>query len=240
MPAGRSLTLTGTVALVLLLTAFLVVTQLRTERRIQQTLGVPSTQLRELGYRLWRLEAARRALEQEVESLRTGVASARRASVEAQTGLLALNAELEVLAMQVGVTALQGPGVMVEIRDSARPLVAGEDPNDALIHYTDLQALTNELWAAGAEALAINGERFTVGSSIQCVGTTVLVNRRRIAPPFRIAAIGDPVALEAYLDRSSGQVAYLRAFGFPATVRRDDSVQVPPYRGPVPAARALH
>lgn len=227
-------------AVVLLLTAFLAVTQLRTEWRIQQTLRIPSTELEELGYRLQRSEAARRALEREVESLRAGVASARRASVEAQTGLLALNAELEVLAMQVGVTALQGPGVLVEIRDSARPLAAGGDPNDALVHYTDLQALTNELWAAGVEALAINGERFTVGSSIQCVGTTVLVNRRRVAPPFRIAAIGDPVALEAYLDRPSGQVAYLRAFGFPATIRRDDSVLVPPYRGPVPAARTFH
>ena len=96
---------------------------------------------------------------------------------------------------------MQGPGIVIEIRDSMRSLPAGADPNDVLVHYTDLQSVVNELWAAGAEAVAVNGERFTVRSSIRCIGTTVLVSGRLMAPPFRIQAIGDPGRLAAYVGR---------------------------------------
>ena len=178
---NRAIGLAAPVAVVLLLTAFLTVTQLRTERSIRRMLGMPSTQLQEFGYRLTRSESARRALEQEVEMLRERVASMRRLSVEGQAGLVALNTKVEWLSVLSGLTALQGPGVVIEIRDSTRPLGRGEDPNNVLVHYTDLQSVVNELWAAGAEAVAVNGERFTVASSIRCVGTTVLVNGRLAA-----------------------------------------------------------
>ena len=224
------------VALVILLTAFLTVTQLRNELRIRQALGIPSPQLQEFGYRLQRSEASRRTLEQEVAVLRERVAVMRWRSVEGQEDVLALNAEVERLRAQAGLTSVEGPGVVVEMRDSPRALLPGEDPNNVLVHYTDLQAVVNELWAAGAEAVAINGERFTVGSSIQCVGATILVNRRRVTPPLRIEAIGQPETLDSYLRRSDGQIAYLRAFDFPVSMSRSARLLVPPYRGPIPVA----
>ncbi len=238
---NRSVVLVGAVTAILLLTGFLAATQLRTESRIRQILGIASTQLDEFGYRLQRAEAARRSLEQEVETLRERVTAMRRRSVEGRAGVRALNAEVDRLRAVAGFTALQGPGVVIEIRDSARPLQAGEDPNDVLVHYSDLQAVVNELWAAGAEAVAVNGQRFAAGSSIQCVGTTLLVNRRRITSPFRIEGIGDPAVLDAYLHRPDGEVAYLAAFGFPVSVTRSASLLVPPYSGPLTMpARVAH
>jgi len=228
MTAGRM------VAVVLLLTALLLTLQLRTERTIRKALGVPSPQLEKFGYRLRRTEALRRAMEEEVQMLRGQVALMRRLVAEGEEGVRAQAAEVEWLSAAAGFTPLVGPGVVVEIRDSARPLSPDEDPNDALIHYTDLQALVSELWAAGAEGLAINGERFTPASSIQCVGTTVLVNRRRLTPPFRIEAIGDPAALRSYLLRADGTVPYLRAFAFPASVTVVGRLALPASRGPLP------
>lgn len=227
-------TLAAAFAAVLLVTGFLAVMQLRTERNIRQILGVPSSRLEEFGYRLARVEVGRRNLEQEVETLRERVAAMRRLSIDGRVGGIALNAEIEELSALTGLTAVQGPGIVIEIRDSTRPLPAGADPNDVLVHYTDLQSVVNELWAAGAEAVAVNGERFTVGSSIRCVGTTVLVNGRRMAPPFRIQAIGDQGGLAAYVGRPQGIVAYLRAFGFPVISARAGRVYVPAYRGPLP------
>jgi len=222
------------VAVVLLLTAFLLVMQLRTERSIRRFLGIPSSRLEEFAYRLVRSEAERRALEEEVESLRGRVTAMGRLSAEGRAGLESVSAELEHLSALSGLTALQGPGVVIAIRDSTRQLAPGEDPNDVLVHYTDLQSVVNELWAAGAEAVTINGERFTVGSSIQCIGTTVLINGRRIAPPFRVEAIGDSDGLTGYLGRPQGTVAYLRAFGFPVITTRARQVRAPAYRGPLP------
>jgi uncharacterized protein YlxW (UPF0749 family) len=92
--------------------------------------------------------------------------------------------------------------------DNPRPLRAGENPNDVLLHYTDLARIVGDLWAAGTEALTINDERFTATSGIECVGTTVLVNRRRIVPPFRIAAIGDPEVLVRSMARPGGAWIY--------------------------------
>jgi uncharacterized protein YlxW (UPF0749 family) len=224
---------------VLLVTAFLAVMQLRTERSIRQILGVPSTRLEEFGYRLARVEAAQRDLQQEVETLRERVAAMRRLSAEGRAGTVALNAEVEQLSVLTGLTAVRGPGIVIEIGDSTRSLAAGEDPNDVLVHYTDLQAVVNDLWAAGAEAVAVNGERFTVRSSIQCIGTTVLLNGRRIAPPFRIQAIGDPGRLAAYVSRPQGTVVYLQAFGFPAIITRATRVLLPAYRGPLPLATGI-
>ena len=231
-PAAQS----AAVAVVLLLTGMLLAVQLRTERTIQRTLGVPSPRLQELAFRLRRAEVQRQNLERDVASLRDRIAVIGSAAAEREDGLRALAGDVDRLRVMGGFTAVEGPGIVVELRDSSRRLRSGEDPNDVLLHYTDLQAVVNELWVAGAEAVAINGERFTTVSAIQCVGTTVLVNRRRLSPPFRIDAVGEPAALRASLTRPSGAVAYLRAFGFPASVTRAGRLRLPPYRGPLSGA----
>jgi len=232
---GRGL-IAGTLAVVLLITALLVTVQVRTERGIQRTLGIPSPRLEELGYQLRRAEAQRRAMEQEVATLRDRVDAMRRSAIEGQGALGPLGRELDRLRALAGFTAVRGPGVVVLIADSPRPLWPGEDPNDVLVHYADLQAVVNDLWAAGAEAVAINGERFAAISAIQCVGTTILVNQRRITPPFRIEAIGDAAPMREYVLREDGALAYLRAFAFPISVARSDRLVLPAYRGPLPAA----
>lgn len=224
------------VSFVLLVTSMLVTVQFRTEQTIQRTLGIATPQLQELGFRLRRAEAARQTLEQQVVMLREQVAAVIEAVGEEQEGLRQMTAEIDELRALAGLTPVAGPGVVVEIRDSVRKPAPDQDPNDVLVHYTDLQAVVNDLWAAGAEAIAINDERLTVASSIQCVGTTVLVNRRRMAPPFRIVAIGDAAVLEAYMVRRGGVVGLLRAYGFPVQVSRHQRLTLPAYRGPIPAA----
>jgi uncharacterized protein YlxW (UPF0749 family) len=117
------------------------------------------------------------------------------------------------------------------LNDSPNPLRPGDDPNTVILHYTDLQAITNELFASGAEALAINGERVVATTGLNCVGTTILCNIKRIAPPYRLTAIGPADAMLAYLQRPAGAVEALRAFGFPVKLSRGARLSVPAYRG---------
>ncbi|MGE5708218.1 MAG: DUF881 domain-containing protein [Bacteroidota bacterium] len=126
---------------------------------------------------------------------------------------------------------LQGPGVEVVIHDSAKPLQKGEDPNVAIVHNDDLLRLVNELNSGGAEAISINDQRLVDTSEIACAGTTILVNRSRITPPFKIQAIGDQDALDAALKMRGGIVDYLQFYGIQVTISKKAEVEIPMYRG---------
>ena len=52
--------------------------------------------------------------------------------------------------------------------------------------------MVEELWGAGAEAIAVNGERITPTSAIIDVGTSLLVNSAYLTPPYQITALGPP------------------------------------------------
>ncbi|MDR7484873.1 MAG: DUF881 domain-containing protein [Armatimonadota bacterium] len=216
---------------VLALVGFLTVTQIRTEVLIKRTLRLPSSQLEELGFMLREQERHRAGLEAQVADLRNRLAEYEKAAAEGRTAVARLNRELQEMRTLVGLTALEGPGVVVELNDSTRPPTPGEDPNKTILHYTDIAAVVAELWAAGAEAVALNGERVISSTGITCVGTTILCNTKRMAPPYVIKAIGDPEALARYLRRPGGALELLAAFDFPVRLVPSSRVDVPPYRG---------
>ncbi|NLP36506.1 MAG: DUF881 domain-containing protein [Firmicutes bacterium] len=115
----------------------------------------------------------------------------------------ALNREIDSLRVtvhdlrtQAGFAPMSGPGIIVRIYDA-------EDgyTNDTIVHETDIRDTINELFAAGANGIAVGGQRLTATSAIRCVGPSILVNDERIAVnPVEIHAIGDPAVLSSGLD----------------------------------------
>lgn len=219
------------VGVILAVAGFLAVTQVRNELLIRQHLRVPSQRLEELAFLLRDQERNRAALEQQIGQLRDQLRAYEQGAVQGRTTLEALSLQLEQLRLLAGLISVAGPGVVVELRDSPLPLRPGDDPNTVILHYTDLQGAVNELWASGAEAIAINGERIIVTTGLNCVGTTILCNTKRLAPPYRITAIGDPDPMLAYLQRTEGVLEALRSFGFPVKVTKAARLVVPAYRG---------
>ncbi len=217
--------------LVLALAGYLVVAQVRTEWQIRRTLRIPSTQLEELAFLLRDQERGRAALESQVGELRGRLAAYEKAAAEGRTAAAKMSRDLQELRTLAGITALIGPGIAVELNDSTRPPRAGEDPNKTILHYSDIQGVVAELWAAGAEAIALNGERIAGTTGISCVGTTILVNTKRMAPPYVITAVGESRQLARALRRPGGAVELLTAFGFPVKVTLHELVEVPAYRG---------
>ena len=49
--------------------------------------------------------------------------------------------------------------------------------------------MVNALWAGGAEAMTIMGERVIATTAVRCVGNTLLLHGRVHSPPFTVAAI---------------------------------------------------
>ena len=82
------------------------------------------------------------------------------------------------------------------------------------MHQSDLQAVVNALWAGGARAMSIAGQRVIATSAVRCVGNTLLLNGRVYSPPFRTEAIGPSVTMQAQLARSPGVALFEEAAGY--------------------------
>jgi uncharacterized protein YlxW (UPF0749 family) len=151
-----------------------------------------------------------RALRVELSRLESEVAELDRERGDAD--LNALREEVALLAEAGGSAPLEGPGVMVTLDDSSQARSPSGDPNDLVVHEADIQTVVNALWAAGGEAVAINGERLTAGSAVRCAGNTLLLHGTLHTPPYEIAAIGEPAALSASLAVQPGMQRLADAF----------------------------
>lgn len=152
-----------------------------------------------------------------------------------------LRAEAKRLAFAAGAAPLRGPGITVVLEDSSASRSATGNPNDLIVHERDIQTVVNALWAAGAEAVAINGERLSSLSAVRCAGNTLLLHGVVHSPPYEIGAIGDPDALSVALAESPGMSRLLdavSAFGLGLTVERGPVV-VEAGRGVRDLARAV-
>lgn len=123
----------------------------------------------------------------------------------------------EELTAAEGGAALQavtGPGLRVTLTDAAAP----EDGGDNLgrILDRDIQAVVNQLWASGAEAIAIDGVRLGPITTIRSAGAAILVDFRPVTSPYEVTVIGDPEALfPGLVDSETGRTlaSYTSAFG---------------------------
>lgn len=127
-----------------------------------------------------------------------------------------LQREVAKLRVPAGFSPVEGPGLTVVLDDAPKDEIdraadgEGEVTVDELVvHQQDIQAVVNALWAGGAEAMTIQGQRVISTTGIKCVGNTVVLHGVPYSPPYRIAAIGSPTALQASLDESDYIGAYL-------------------------------
>jgi uncharacterized protein YlxW (UPF0749 family) len=142
--------------------------------------------------RIEHLQTAGNTLDARAKSLAADVAGLRDARLPGSTD------ELKALEEDSGALAVSGPGVQIELDEPAAPTAAatgrpGTTPQEqvAVLHDRDIRAVVNQLWAAGAEAVAVNDLRLTSTSFIRFAGESVLVDFQPIAAPYTIQAIGD-------------------------------------------------
>lgn len=186
-------------------------------------------------------DARTRTLRARLDALQEQILTFEETAGHGRRRLEQLRAEADRLGVLYGLTEISGPGLAVELRDSTLRESPTGDPNDLVIHEEDLQAVVNGLWAAGAEAISINGERITTASAVRCVGNTLLLHGSVYAPPYRIHALGDTGGL---LDGLAADplVQRFRVFaeefklGFQTAVQPE--LTLPPFRGLVAANHA--
>ena len=141
------------------------------------------------------------ARRERVDSLRSQTQTLETQYLAATAQGRSVQSRLTSLGIGTGADATRGPGVRVTV-DDGPPISGGQNE----IFDGDLQKLVNGLWLAGAEGIALNGERLTALTAIRQGGAVITVNFRPISPPYTLTAIGDPDTLAARLvDTPGGQ-----------------------------------
>ena len=89
-----------------------------------------------------------------------------------------------------GSEPVSGTGLTVTLDDApstsvgAGPGGVEPQPDDLVVHQQDLQHVINALWAGGAEAMTLQGERVTSTSAFRCSGNILLLHGKVFSPPY--------------------------------------------------------
>ncbi len=132
---------------------------------------------------------------------------------------------IDSLKVICGHTDMRGEGITVRIGDN----ISGDtfNINNSVVHDFDIRYIINDLIAAGAEAVSVNGRRISSNTEVVCMGPVIKINGDAEAAPYIIKAIGDSNELE---DAISGETAYAyeikSIFGIDITLRKSNDVSI--------------
>jgi uncharacterized protein YlxW (UPF0749 family) len=180
------------------------------------------------------------ALEQQVRDLRVEVVETRDEALGTDAAGVAAAAAVRELELAAGTTPVVGPGVVLTVDDAPPDADSalnprGGTPAVSRVNDRDLQGIVNGLWAAGAEAIAINGVRLSSRSAIRSAGEAVLVDFRPLSPPYVVQAVGRPADLEVgFVDGRDGRALQALAglTGITWSLERQEELRLPAAREP--------
>lgn len=129
--------------------------------------------------------------------------------------------------MLAGVTDVTGSGLVITIDTDSTDYDASlySKSSDLLL------SLVNELNAAGAEAISINGERLINTSEIRQAGSYININRNKYGAPFEVKVIGNPQDLSAAIKMRAGVVDVMQSNKLKVSISQEDNVLVKAYSG---------
>lgn len=144
------------------------------------------------------------------------------------------NTEIEIKEDRklLGLTEVTGQGFIIKLDDN-REINGSEVLNvsDYLVHEGDLTYIVNELFNAGADAIAINDQRITSKTSILCDGNIIRINGEIVSVPITIQAIGYPERMDYALNRPGGYLEILANAGVQVYVQKSEKITLPKYEG---------
>ncbi|MET7456440.1 DUF881 domain-containing protein [Streptomyces sp. NPDC005574] len=172
-------------------------------------------------------EAADR-LEKTVDTLRDTVSARQREALRQSGGTDGTS----LVGILSGATEVQGPGVKLVVNDAKEATTGGDgDPRETSgfsdtgrVRDRDMQRVVNGLWASGAEAVSINGQRLTALSAVRAAGDAILVDNKPLVPPYTVLAVGDGKKLSTRFQNSADGL-YLHALQENYGIRTGISVE---------------
>lgn len=136
-----------------------------------------------------------------------------------------LRDSMEVMQGSTGAAPVEGPGVVVHVDDAD----ASSQGSTSTVLDIDIQQVVNGLWAAGAEAISVNGQRVTALTAVRSANDVILVNFRPLNPPYEVQAIGDSRTLASrFLEGPGGDwlLAVSEGSGIQFDIRTEKSLNM--------------
>lgn len=130
----------------------------------------------------------------------------------------------------LGMTDVEGEGIIVLVADSDQirqsDSFSSLNNENYIVHDGNLVAIVNELKAAGAEAISINGKRIVSSTSITCAGNVIQINGEKVGSPFEIKAIGPKDLLYGELSKNGGTIYKLKKYGVITSIKKHDNITI--------------
>jgi uncharacterized protein YlxW (UPF0749 family) len=161
------------------------------------------------------LDGRSKRLEDEKQSLQNQRTELENSSDQAREARKQTRQKERQLGVLAGTVGAQGPGIELTVNDSRGSVRA-----DMLLDTVQ------ELRAAGAEAIQVNGVRVVASTYFSDSGRAVRVDGRKISQPYRFEVIGKPQDLEPALNIPGGVVQTLRKEQAQVSVSRSDRMIV--------------
>lgn len=154
-----------------------------------------------------------------ISTLRDRIGVLETQQTRGDTALQTAQDEVEQIQVRTGGVPVRGPGIRLTV----------DDPEQGVerIRKEDLFLLINGLWAAGAEAVSLNGHRLGELTSINNSDVAINVDSSALIPPYTLEAIGDGRTLEAdLLDTATYQAfqGLRQQYGFRFAMDNDDAI----------------
>src|SRR2546429_2293829 len=178
------------VSLIGLALGFLVVVQLRSQAVVPRSLAAQDDT--SVALLINDLNRANNQLIQQGAALAQQEAQLRQALTAGGADVQAVQKEFVTLREVNGEVPVHGPGLQIRI--------------EGTIMDFELQDALNNLRNAGAEAIALNGQRIISSTPVQSRGNSLLINGHAVSSPLSLLVIGDPEQLGPAADLSASSL----------------------------------
>ena len=183
-----------TVALVLVLLGFLVVTQARSQAHDQ---GLAQLSVQDLTELVANVTARNNQLREEVATLQQQQLTLETSVQRGETSTGQMRSDLTHILAWSGAMGVAGAGIQVTVTGALPAPAVGQ--------------LINELRNAGAEAISVNGVRIVPGVVAGGDPGQLTIGGKPVSGPLVMDAVGQPETLAGSLSRAGGIIAQLTA-----------------------------
>jgi uncharacterized protein YlxW (UPF0749 family) len=190
----------------------------------------PHVKSTELINEVSKLRSDKDVLQKELATLELKIKEIETSAADENVLIKRISDDLEKYKMFSGLTDVMGPGIEINVDNPPKELGITYEIN-IVYDYDSLLSLINELNAAGAEAISINGQRLTAVSEIRAAGNNININSVPQSAPFTIKAIGHPETLEGAINQRFGIVNSIRDKGYLLEIKPNESLTIEKYNG---------
>ncbi len=179
------------ISIICFLLGFLLVTQIKVQLAAEKPLQDESE--KDLVEMTRSLDDEVKALKAESADLRLQLYKVQKSAEDKKSILNEAEKAKRSMLIMAGVAPVEGTGIEITVKDEKDGLSG-----------VDLAEIVNELRAAGADAMAVNGYRVVASTSFMRKDKEMFMKGKRISKPYVFRAIGDPEVMAQAITMAGG------------------------------------